>query len=160
LLGTSGNKALLINRGSDSQLLSQPFIAKVWISREDWHDLLTVRLISESISGVDKELSFSLNIPPGLAPRVPPSLSQQPPPPALLECRHTCSNKSTCGHSCCKKGVDHGPRSNFRVRDSIEQMRSVFKNKFQHQPTGGDRPCQIEAVSDMFPLDHSFTEEV
>ena len=52
------------------------------------------------------------------------------------ECRHSCADKTLCGHECCKTGVraEAAPRSN-NAMESIRQMKFTFKSKPTKQTT-------------------------
>ena len=52
------------------------------------------------------------------------------------ECRHSCADKTLCGHECCKTGVraETAPRSN-NAMESIRQMKFTFKSKPTKQTT-------------------------
>ena len=118
--------------------MSSSFTKKVTVLRREWeHDAVKVKLIILSVVGMDKMEMVNFVKPDDDTTKAPSIGSDQA---TFLykfqrECGHSCNDKSTCKHDCCKSGGLHPgggdgrsatPRKQFRFVENINQVKLSF----------------------------------
>ena len=118
--------------------MSSSFTKNVTVLRREWEqDAVEVKLISLSVVGVDKTEMVNVFKPDDDIIKAPTIRSDQATFLSKFqrECGHSCNDKSTCKHDCCKSGRLHNgggdgrsatPRKQFRFMENINHVKSSF----------------------------------
>ena len=127
-----GNTVISICRGSDALLMSSSFTKKVTVLRREWEqDAVEVKLISLSVVGVDKTEMVNIVKPGDDTEKATNIRSDQATFLSKFrrECGHSCNDKSTCKHDCCKSGRLHPGWRRWQVSNSKEtvQIRGEYQ---------------------------------